>query len=701
MASQKTKVTFEITDRTGAPAAGVQFELLDLSGTALPNPKPTKAAHVLQSELDAGEYIVRMKDKARSVTREVRIRPSAAAEQIRLVVPAPKVVISPTPPVRENGPVRLTVVPDPPGDYDVSWKVDPAGGALYRGDKPDAIFDPPAVGKSATYTATATLTAAGGTEVVTIQTQVKVEPRAGVAGSAALFEAAKDVAYMMKDNIDQRFDALTDRISPAGTSLADQLSPAGGITVRLQRAAVAGPTATSEEALWIAIRNRTDAIGFNRFSSFVNRVLCVEPTTDTTGVANTALLARQVNELALNPQRSVHGSGAYEILRTAAQVFLLAECGVAFNVARNAVTGQPGPAPVGPLPEESDRLGRPITFDQARQLIVAYLGATNRLPYLQTVVNELFAANDQGEVSPFCLGILRTRFSCPLLLELIWSYWLEEGMVVQTINAISRRFQNIRGPAMSDPLAQLELDPLRPVSNLVWGFIADEPHRLTVVRRAYEYNHHYGLRLFGKAVPELRPADSRSKFLEAFHNLLYLAAQFYKQADDTTVVPDGFPVLNAIKEVHLLLSEGAHGQYGDLPWTARAETLAQQWILARQEFREYLPSRVMVAYPEPWMQRVDSMKRLQGWTDVSVLHFSNLANFGERLLLAIRFGNWSAINSAQTAAAFAQFWREEVQGYIHSYRAVTGVDLTLEPVNYTAPSVLLRQRLASDKAAAR
>ncbi len=76
-------------------------------------------------------------------------------------------------------------------------------------------------------------------------------------------------------------------------------------------------------------------------------------------------------------------------------------------------------------------------------------------------------------------------------------------------------------------------------------------------RRAYEYDHHYGLTLHGKAASQLRPADARSKFLVAFHNLLTLCAVFFKQSDDTTVAPDGFPLLNALKEVHLLLSQGA------------------------------------------------------------------------------------------------------------------------------------------------
>ena len=48
---------------------------------------------------------------------------------------------------------------------------------------------------------------------------------------------------------------------------------------------------------------------------------------------------------------------------------------------------------------------------------------------------------------------------------------------------------------------------------------------------------------------------------------------FYKEDDDTTVIADGFPLLNALRETHLLLAEGAHNQFGDLPSTARAEML--------------------------------------------------------------------------------------------------------------------------------
>lgn len=276
-------------------------------------------------------------------------------------------------------------------------------------------------------------------------------------------------------------------------------------------------------------------------------------------------------------------------------------------------------------------------------------------------------------------------------------------MLVQTMNAITRRFQNVRAHER-DPLANLEIDPLRPLNNVLWGFVQDEQHRLSIVRRNYEYDHHYGLRLEGKAVQRMQAADSRSRFLEAFHNLLRLCAVFFRQDDDTTVKADAFPVLNALKEVHLILSQGAHNQFGDLPSTARIEMLMQQWLLARPEFREFLPTRIMTAYPEPWMDRVDAMKKLQGWTDTSVLDFRNLAIFGEQLLLTIRWGHWSDVQEPLQAFNWVRLLRPQIQGYSHAYRAVTGVDLAVETtdtkVDATLPSVLLQRRLAAQQRSA-
>jgi hypothetical protein len=124
--------------------------------------------------------------------------------------------------------------------------------------------------------------------------------------------------------------------------------------------------------------------------------------------------------------------------------------------------------------------------------------------------------------------------------------------------------------------------------------------------------------------------------------------------------------------MHLLLTQGAHNQYGDLPWTARHEMLMTHWILSRPEVREFLPSRIMVASPEAWIDTVEAMNRLQGWSDVSVLHYRDLAAHGEQLLLSIRFGAWTSVADPDQAANWARYFRREVQQYCHAHRAVSG-----------------------------
>jgi hypothetical protein len=160
-------------------------------------------------------------------------------------------------------------------------------------------------------------------------------------------------------------------------------------------------------------------------------------------------------------------------------------------------------------------------------------------------------------------------------------------------------------------------------------------------------------------------------------------------------------LLNALKEVHLILAEGAHNQFGDLTWTARAEMMTIQWMLARPEMKEFLRGRYMVPYQEEWMGAVDSMKKLQGWTDATITHFYELAVTGERILLSIRYGDWSDIENIEDQARnWARSCKPEIQRYVHGYRTVTGVDLAADIVDtrdaaarYLQPSVLLQRRL--------
>ena len=271
-------------------------------------------------------------------------------------------------------------------------------------------------------------------------------------------------------------------------------------------------------------------------------------------------------------------------------------------------------------------------------------------------------------------GFLRSRLTTPPLMELIWSYWQEEGMLVQGINAITLRFQNRRYPGGAN-LDRCRISSLRPLTSIIWRYLQLEPERLSLARRAYEYDHQYGLRLRGSAVPNMATADSRTRFIEAFHRVLQEACRFYRTSMDTTMHADAFPLLNCLRELHLCLAEGNDNQYGDLPTTARAEMLLQQWLIARPEIGEFLGGRPGVPYPEPWMGNLDTLRTMMGWNDASIRHYHDLANYGEILLLSVRLPNWSVINDSAVAANWLTAMRPYVQGYVHSYRAVTGVDM--------------------------
>jgi hypothetical protein len=485
---------------------------------------------------------------------------------------------------------------------------------------------------------------------------------------------------------------------------------------------------TDSQVLWTLIRQTSNALSFQSYQAFMELVLRGGQSTTKAPLPPSTIFQPQQ----LPWRLPFPGVDPYRQLKAATEIFVLLNCGVPFDqFAKNPNNLFLSPTQqwsgdqvdvAAELDDESRRYYRTVGGkDIARawqQLLKEGQAAEENLPstvqtilYLGLVranlpdapIAHLTQAGADVDLSPqavleleqgatTCLGILQEKLSNPCFIELLWSYWQEEGALVQTMNAITWRFQNRRGPGDRDPLVSLEIDPLRPLNNFLWGYIQDEQHRLTVVRRAYEYAHQYGLTLLGKAVPAVQGADNRSRFIESLHNLLHQCSIFYKEDDDTTVVADGFPLLNALKEVHLLLTKGASNQYGDLPWTARLEMLMQQFLLARPEFREFLPRRIMVDYPEQWMHSVETMKALQGWSSASVLHFRDLAVFGEQIVLSVRFEAWPSIIESQHAANWARYWRPEIQGYIYAYRAVTSVDLT-ERVDATAPALLLRQRM--------
>jgi hypothetical protein len=346
------------------------------------------------------------------------------------------------------------------------------------------------------------------------------------------------------------------------------------------------------------------------------------------------------------------------------------------------------------------------------QFVRTYLGISdtpNSLPpnnvnvtlaYYDRVIKEIgdfFKASGDAYSNPFFKTRLKGTRS-----ELIWSYWHEEGMLVQTMNAIALRFQNI-GTGGRDPLANFELDSLRPISNILWGYVQDAQHRLSIVRRNYEYQSQYGIRLIGKAAPDLLPVTTRSNFIGAFHNLLHKCSLFYRDVDNLTIKADPFPVLNALREVNLLLTEGMHNQFNDLSVTARVEMMIEQWILGRKEIKEFLRGKAMVIYDEPWMGVVDTMKNIQGWQSTSIKSYHELAEYGEDILLSIRYTMWSQINNPQVAGNWANRFRSAIQRYTYSYQAVTGVDITAENINESGkgimPATLIANRYQKERMA--
>ncbi|NCD68720.1 hypothetical protein [Mucilaginibacter agri] len=324
-----------------------------------------------------------------------------------------------------------------------------------------------------------------------------------------------------------------------------------------------------------------------------------------------------------------------------------------------------------------------------------YLGRDKIIPYydlIKSKLKEYFVTDPRAQET----GFLQADADATLI-ELIWNYWYEEGKVNQSMAAIARRFQNIKN-GFKDPLLNFALDPLRPLNNILWGFIQDAQHRLTSTRRNYEYASEYDLCVLSNMKPGFNPADRRSNFLLSFNQLLFEATEYFVQSDNTTIRPDGFKLLNALRDTHRVLAEGAHNQYGDLPTVARVEALMEQWILARPEVREFLGGRIMVPYEEPWMDRVDSMKSLQGWDNTSISFYRDLAVYGEKITLGIRLGDWTNKSRRDHATNWADAFRDAIQRYIHSYYTVTGIDLAAPNINinpadkYLLPGMLIHQK---------
>jgi hypothetical protein len=327
-------------------------------------------------------------------------------------------------------------------------------------------------------------------------------------------------------------------------------TPQSAQSVTLERSA--NPP-TNDLPLWVVIRKSAHSLSFDSYSRFMDLVLCKS--------GGEHDLHKSVAEFGQLRQRRFlpyNDMDAYRLLKVATEAFVVVNCAIAaenslqdFNFTREELNHLKDWVDLSDptfsthdLKElwqhslhdvrlNASRFGDSKQSESVKTILYLKL-IRDKLPDVR-LKNSIFAAEDaEADLPEQCYGILTRKLTRPCLLELIWSYWHEEAMLVQSMNAISMRFQNIQSQDGHNPLAFMEIDPLRPLNNLIWGFIQDEQHRLSVIRRTYEYDHHYGLTLQGKAVPSMHPADSRSRFLEAFHNLLYLTSVFFKEDDDTT-----------------------------------------------------------------------------------------------------------------------------------------------------------------------
>jgi hypothetical protein len=492
-----------------------------------------------------------------------------------------------------------------------------------------------------------------------------------------------EYAYLIgriKNNIDTKLTSLADRLNPQqiqqfGESLRDAIRPIehaldagrpGSIqrTLESQIGPISAAARTTHEArhpgptpyagVWQHIREVHDALSFTEYDRFITDAMQnPRPAGDYEAyvqrlVAGNADMNFPVQANARHPQ----GGHAIEILRYLTEVFLLRE----------------GALNPGRLP----------ALERAREPVQRLFQSGN---------NDL-RGNDDPARRPMCV-------------ELIYSYFLEEAGLAQSWKAICLRFQNRRNPHLRDPLANMDVHPLRPLSALLWSYIRSERDWLTPQRRNLEYQYAYGISLAGAAVSADDAVVRRSAFLRAFHALLRAAAQYHRDASDMQVIPDVYPLLSALREVRLYLVDGMHNQYGQMPWQAKVEMLMLKWLMARDEVAHFLPTRPLSISAERWMDLNDVMRRLQGWGETSSRYFSTLAEQGERILLSVRFGPWGN-SGGNDNEANARFWvvqfRQEVLEYINAYRAVTGVDLSAT-VDIAMPSFhLQRQRALQDGA---
>lgn len=183
--------------------------------------------------------------------------------------------------------------------------------------------------------------------------------------------------------------------------------------VRLSRA---GIVSTNDEVFWTAIKSKR--LDFNIYKNFINDILCNKNSNflgDTTNIERTGFKNRS----------PFIGVSDYSILKFATEAYMLKMFGIDNTHLNN------------------------------------YLTQNSILPYYEDILAKLDDVLVINKVSPnYCDEDVNKKLKNPFLIELIWSYWMEQGMLVQTMNLISMRFQNMRVGRDADLMTRFDADPL-------------------------------------------------------------------------------------------------------------------------------------------------------------------------------------------------------------------------------------------------
>jgi hypothetical protein len=415
------------------------------------------------------------------------------------------------------------------------------------------------------------------------------------------------------------------------------------VSVRLQRTTL---QPTLDQALWVAIENRTDALKYRRYEEFMYRNLNrADP-----GTANSEG----------SPSLGMHFGRPYVELMALTRAYLLMECGTVRidpGIDRNRLdSGDDGP----------------VSLEDMQQRLSQYLGRDHELPIVRQALRRA-----RLECDDWSGRFIGGRFNQPCMVSLFNNYWLEQGNLVQTMNALCRRFQNVAAWQGRDVLRNLNFDTLRPLSSLIWGWCQSECDRLSVLQRKYEYANQFGS-LCATDNAGMQPAQTGSSFKEAFHRLLRQSAVFFKEDYETTVIADAYNVLISLKQTNRILAASLWGnQAVELTLAARAETMLTQFILAQPETLRAFNVPLMAAYDEAWEPAVDAMTALQGWGTKPVSYYRDLAVYGEKILLGIMLPAWQLVENVDSAAHWLRFNRNHIKQFMSSYYAVTGIDLTV------------------------